>query len=207
MTAQRGPQLEEYRRRRDFGHTSEPKGGRRPRTGARPAFVVQKHDASRLHYDLRLEVDGVLASWAVPRGPSTDPRDKRLAMRTEDHPLEYRDFEGVIPEGEYGAGSVVVWDEGTYRNLTERDGHEVPPGEGLAAGHLSIWIEGRKLSGGYALTRLRRPGREAWLLVKRADEAADPARDPVAEQPESVLTGRTVEEVAAGRRSRRSRAR
>lgn len=160
-----------------------------------PIFVVHKHDASRLHYDLRLEVGGVLVSWSVPKGPSTDPRVKRLAIRTPDHPLEYADFEGVIPEGEYGAGAVIIWDRGTYRNLTRRDAREVPVPQALAEGHVSVWLEGHKLVGGYALTRIDRGGREMWLVVKMADEAADPARDPVVTRPDSVVSGRTVEEV------------
>jgi DNA ligase D-like protein (predicted 3'-phosphoesterase) len=191
--------LKEYRRRRNFKRTIEPRGGG-GRTDERPIFVVQKHDASRLHYDLRLEVDGMLVSWSVPKGPSTDPRVKRLAVRTEDHPLEYADFEGVIPEGEYGAGTVIIWDRGTYRNLTRRDGREVPVSQGLADGHIAVWLEGRKLSGGYALTRIDRNRREMWLLVKMADETADPARDPVVTRPDSVVSGRTVEEVATAAR-------
>jgi DNA ligase D-like protein (predicted 3'-phosphoesterase) len=182
--------LADYRRRRDFRRSPEPKGGKRARPRG-PRFVVQKHAASSLHYDFRLEADGVLKSWAVPKGPSTDPRDKRLAMAVEDHPLEYVDFEGVIPEGEYGAGSVIVWDAGTYRNLREE-----PIAEALKAGHASVWLEGEKLRGGYALTRFGRSGeRERWLLVKIDDEGADRRRNPVSTQPESVLSGKKVEEL------------
>ncbi|MGH7563623.1 MAG: DNA polymerase ligase N-terminal domain-containing protein, partial [Gemmatimonadota bacterium] len=143
--------LDEYRRKRDFRKAKEPRGGKKGKAGRR--FVIQKHAASSLHYDFRLEADGVLKSWAVPKGPSTDPRDKRLAMPTEDHPLDYHDFEGVIPEGEYGAGAVIVWDRGTYRNLTD-DGDEVPVARAIDDGHLKIWLDGEKLRGGYALTRI-----------------------------------------------------
>ena len=157
--------------------------------------MIQKHDATTLHYDFRLEAKGVLKSWAVPKGPSTNPRDKRLAMRTEDHPLEYADFEGTIPEGEYGAGPVIVWDTGTYRNLTQRDGVEVPVETAVEAGHVAVWLEGHKLRGGYALTRIGKGKRERWLLVKMDDETADVRRNPVKTEPRSVLTGRTIDEV------------
>jgi DNA ligase D-like protein (predicted 3'-phosphoesterase) len=157
-----------------------------------------------MHYDFRLEAGGVLKSWAVPKGPSTNPKDKRLAMRTEDHPIGYAKFEGVIPEGEYGAGPVIVWDTGTYRNLTENDGKEVPVEQAVEEGHVSFWLEGKKLVGGYALTRTGGGEREKWILVKKADEAADARRNPVKTEPKSVLSGRTVEEMKAkGRASRR----
>jgi DNA ligase D-like protein (predicted 3'-phosphoesterase) len=160
-------------------------------------FVIQKHAARTLHYDFRLEVAGVLRSWAVPKGPSTDPRDKRLAMAVEDHPLDYGDFEGVIPEGQYGAGAVIVWDTGSYRNLTKRDGREVPIEDALRSGHAVVELEGKKVRGGYAMTRTGGNGdRQRWLLVKTRDDAADARRNPVSTQPESVLSGRTVEQVA-----------
>jgi DNA ligase D-like protein (predicted 3'-phosphoesterase) len=137
-----------------------------------------------------------LKSWAVPKGPSTDPRDKRLAMAVEDHPLDYADFEGVIPEGNYGAGQVIVWDTGTYRNITEREGEELPIADALADGHVVVWLEGRKLRGGYILQRVGKDGeRERWLLIKQTDEGADARRNPVKTQPESVLSGRTIEEL------------
>ena len=162
-----------------------------------PLFVIQKHAASSLHYDFRLEVDGVLKSWAVPKGPSTDPREKRLAMAVEDHSLGYADFEGVIEEGEYGAGSVIVWDTGPYRNLTERGGEAVPMGDALERGHAVVELEGKKLRGAYALNRFGRdPHERRWLLVKVRDSAADARRNPVSTEPESVLSGRTVEQVA-----------
>ncbi len=187
--------LETYRKKRDFRKTREPSGKGRRKAGRR--FVIQMHAARSLHYDFRLEADGVLKSWAVPKGPSIDPRDKRLAMPTEDHPLDYRDFEGVIPEGEYGAGAVIVWDRGTYRNLTEDDdGDEVPVSEALAGGHLKVWLEGEKLRGGYALTRIGKGKDLRWLLVKMDDVEADARRNPVGAEPRSVLSGRTIEEVA-----------
>ena len=189
--------LERYREKRDFRRTPEPTGRRR-RPGKRPPrFVVQKHDASTLHYDFRLQVGGVLKSWAVPKGPSVNPADKRLALPTEDHPLSYAEFEGMIPEGQYGAGAVLVWDAGTYRNATERDGHPVSMEDAVEQGHVSVWLDGEKLRGGFTLTRIRRGKNEAWLLVKRRDEGADRRRKPVRSQPASVRSGRTIEEIAA----------
>lgn len=180
--------LSEYRRRRDLRKSPEPSAGKGRKTGG-PIFVIQKHDASNLHYDFRIEVDGVLKSWAVPKGPSTDPRQKRLAEPTEDHPLDYADFEGVIPEGQYGAGSVIVWDRGIYENLGDE-----PVAEGLEEGHVKIRLDGEKLRGGYALTTFRG---DSWLLVKTDDEEVDARRNPVSTEPTSVLSGLTVEEVLA----------
>lgn len=162
-----------------------------------PIFVIQEHDARSRHWDFRIEVEGVLESWAVPKGPSTDPRQKRLAVATEEHPLEYADFEGVIPEGEYGAGAVIVWDAGPYCNMTTGDdGEEVPMREALSRGHATIWLEGKKLRGGYDLVHARTGGEARnWLLVKRKDEGADARRKPTRSEPHSVLSGRTVEEV------------
>jgi len=158
--------LKTYREKRDFSLTPEPAGGG-TRSG-KGIFVVQKHLSRRLHYDLRLEVDGVLKSWAVPKGPSADPRDKRLAVQTEDHPLEYAGFSGSIPQGQYGAGTVEIWDAGTYRNMTQKDGQEVSMADALEKGHASFWLEGRRLQGGYALTRTQR----GWILVKMRDGMA-----------------------------------
>jgi DNA ligase D-like protein (predicted 3'-phosphoesterase) len=183
-----------YRGKRDLAASGEPAGGRR-RNRRRPRFVVQEHGASSLHYDFRLEDDGVLKSWAIPKGPAADPAQKRLAMPTEDHPLEYEDFEGVIPEGEYGAGEVIVWDTGTYDNRSrDRNGHEISVGEAIGRGHLSFDLHGEKLRGGYSLTRMRRGHKPAWLLVKRSDEFA--GGDPVKTRPESVKSGKTVGELA-----------
>ena len=188
--------LKDYQEKRDFQRTPEPPGGMGPASGA-PIFVVQKHAARHLHYDFRLEVEGVLKSWAIPKGPSTNPQDKRLAVPTEDHPRSYAGFEGVIPEGEYGGGTVLVWDTGIYRNLTEKKGEAIPMGQALAHGHVKVWLEGSKLRGGYALTRFKTGKDESWLLVKANDDAADPRRNPVADEPQSVLTGRIIEEISS----------
>jgi DNA ligase D-like protein (predicted 3'-phosphoesterase) len=156
--------------------------------------VIQKHDASTLHYDFRLEVDGTLRSWAVPKGPSTDPREKRLAVEVEDHPLDYAEFEGVIGEGSYGAGAVIVWDAGTYRNLDD----DRSMAAALDDGHAKVWLEGEKLRGGWTLQRTHAGSKPKWLLIKRRDEGADARRNPQSTEPESVKSGRTVEQVAAG---------
>ncbi|MDT8451081.1 MAG: DNA polymerase ligase N-terminal domain-containing protein [Wenzhouxiangellaceae bacterium] len=186
--------IRSYRSRRDFDRTGEPRGGRR-RSGGEPMFVIQKHAASTLHYDLRLEVDGVLKSWAVPKGPSTDPRVKRLAIPTEDHPLEYADFEGTIPEGEYGAGTVLVWDRGPYRNVTEIGGKSRSMKRALKAGHVVVELAGEKLAGAYALHRTDRGPKARWLLIKVDDDHADARRNPVSTQPKSVISGRTISQV------------
>lgn len=154
--------LESYKNKRDFTQTNEPLSGKQ-QPGGQPRFVVQKHNASHLHYDFRLEVDGVLASWAVPKGPSTDPSEKRLAVRTEDHPLDYAAFEGTIPEGQYGAGEVEIWDKGTYQNLKD-----IPISEALEKGHITFHLQGDKLKGGYALTRTGQG--KNWLMVKMREK-------------------------------------
>lgn len=195
--------LEEYRRKRQFTETPEPPGRVR-RAGRSRIFVVQKHDATRLHYDFRLEIGGVLVSWAVPKGPSMNPAEKRLAVRTEDHPVEYADFEGLIPEGQYGAGTVMIWDKGTYE---PEDG--IPPGEQLARGKIDVVLHGKKLRGGFTLVQTGKPSavpneRKRWLLIKQRDEYVDTSWD--IESPEfnrSVLTGRTMKEIAGGRPGRK----
>lgn len=191
--------LKDYASKRAFKRTPEPSGkdARKGKAHRQPRFVIQKHAARSMHYDFRLEVDGVLVSWAVPKGPSLDPRDKRLAVRTEDHPLAYADFEGNIPEGEYGAGAVIVWDAGPYHNLMEDKDEPLSMREAVDKGHVEVWLEGRKLKGGYALVRMQRPRakKDNWLLVKIDDETADKRRKPTRTKPESVLSGRTVEEV------------
>ena len=188
--------LDRYHAKRDFSRTGEPAGG----TNARhrrddPHFVIQHHLATADHYDVRLEIDGVLVSWAVPKGPSTDPRERRLAKRTEDHPLDYEDFEGVIGRGQYGGGTVQVWDNGTYRNLTERDGDPVAAGDALTDGHLTVELAGHKLTGAWTFLRTRDD--RTWLMIKKRDDQADARRRPTSTQPESVLTGRTMEQIAA----------
>ena len=184
--------LDVYRKKRKFGVTPEPRG----RTGKRggDTFVIQKHAARRLHYDLRLELDGVMKSWAVTRGPSLVPGEKRLAVQVEDHPIEYNTFEGTIPHGQYGGGTVLIWDQGRWQP-------EYDPHKGLAKGHLEFALDGKKLHGRWHLVRMhRRSGekRDNWLLIKADDEAARGPRDPdiLEEKPKSVVSGRTIEKIA-----------
>jgi bifunctional non-homologous end joining protein LigD len=191
--------LERYRAKRDFRRTPEPRGGSRVARSAGRSFVVQKHAARNLHYDFRLEHDGVLWSWAIPKGPSLDPADKRLAIHVEDHPLEYGGFEGVIPEGEYGGGTVIVWDRGTWTP-------EGDPAEGYARGRLVFTLDGEKLKGGFALIRTRggrargKSGKEAWLLVKERDAFARRGDGQLVDDaPDSVLSGRTIDEIGRAR--------
>lgn len=209
--------LAEYRRRRDFTLTSEPAGGAAPAASGRPVFVIQKHDASRLHYDFRLEMGGVLKSWAVPKGPSLDPADKRLAVMTEDHPLEYAAFEGTIPQGEYGGGTVMLWDFGWWepdldwiregkgtarKTLPAGDpseaGPTVDPEAALEAGELKIILHGHKLTGSWALVQMKGRGAKNWLLLKHRDKEARSGHSVVDTLPDSVLTGRSLDEIAGG---------
>ena len=195
--------LDEYNAKRKFKNTPEPSGvtSDTPKRGKKGIlrFVIQKHDASRLHYDFRLETtDGVLLSWAVPKGPSLDPRQKRLAVETEDHPLDYIDFEGVIPEGNYGAGTVIVWDTGTY--TTKRDIREQ-----FRDGKISFIVNGIKIKGSFALIRIRQRHKQ-WLLIKSDDDgggrdysSATSKPDLTVTSPESVLTGRTNDELTKNR--------
>ncbi|MBD5634568.1 MAG: hypothetical protein IAI49_08835, partial [Candidatus Eremiobacteraeota bacterium] len=181
--------LATYAKKRDFTKTPEPSGAAAGRPKKPPAgsarFVVQMHRASRLHYDFRLEADGVLKSWAVPKGPSFDTREKRLAMAVEDHPLDYRDFEGTIPDGNYGAGEVIVWDRGSYRLL---EGTSLS--EQIAKGSVKFEMSGEKLRGAFALVHIKGRGGEenAWLLIKERDEAVDPAWK-IEDHAESVKSG------------------
>ena len=190
--------LAAYRSKRVFTETPEPVGQVR-RSGGRRGFVVQKHNATRLHYDFRLALNGVLASWAVPKGPSMNPADKRLAVRTEDHPLEYARFEGVIPPGQYGAGTVMVWDLGKY------EPSENPPEEQLALGKIQIVLQGEKLRGGFTLVKIENRSmnssrRDYWLLIKSRDEYADPSWNIESPRLEySALTGRSLKEIKDGK--------
>jgi bifunctional non-homologous end joining protein LigD len=190
--------LAEYNAKRDFTRTAEP-AGRIPKSrGKALHFVIQKHAASHLHYDFRLELDGVMKSWAVPKGPSLDPTVRRLAMEVEDHPISYNSFEGTIPKGEYGGGTVMLWDRGTY--AAEDGGGAESLRRGYEKGELRFQMHGKRLLGGFVLARLRRPGRPQWLLIKRRDEHADPDRDITAEETTSIVSKRTMEQIGAGRR-------
>ena len=193
--------LKTYREKRKFNVTSEPRG--RVRRGGGQQYVIQKHDATRLHYDLRLELDGVMKSWAVTRGPSLDPDDKRLAVHVEDHPIEYNSFEGTIPEGEYGGGTVMIWDRGTW--APEGDPHK-----GYAKGHLEFTLKGKKLRGRWHLVRMkprdrRDQGHDNWLLIKAKDEEAKKGRnaDILKTEPSSATTGRSMDEIAGGKGGKR----
>jgi bifunctional non-homologous end joining protein LigD len=188
--------LAKYQAKRDFKTTPEPRGSfgnaARKKGGAELSFVVQKHQASHLHYDFRLEWNGVLVSWAVPKGPSLDPSVKRLAMAVEDHPLEYGGFEGIIPEGQYGGGTVMVWDRGTWE--PEPESGDV--GAALRAGELKFVLRGSKLKGTWVLVRTKGPGaREQWLLIKHKDQFASTA-DIVAEKPKSVISKKLMAQIA-----------
>jgi len=187
--------LVKYVKKRDFTKTAEPKAGKSDDKG-HLRFVIQKHDASHLHYDFRLEMDGVLKSWAVPKGPSTDPKTKRLAMMVEDHPFDYRNFEGIIPQGQYGGGTVIVWDEGAYEPIEKVEGKKAQEKEllkELDSGSLKIILHGKKLQGEFALVKTHGMGENAWLLIKHNDKFAKP--DDITEEDESVKTGRTIAQV------------
>jgi len=184
--------LKKYRSMRDFGTTPEPAGGK-PKKTRLPIFVIQKHAATRLHYDFRLEMEGVLKSWAIPKGPSYDPSVKRLAMMTEDHPYDYAAFEGVIPAGQYGGGNVIIWDIGTWE-LTEPE----DPVKGVKSGKLAFRMYGKKMFGEWALVKIKgRPGSKGneWLLLKHRDEFASEEVDVTELAPRSIVSELTVEEI------------
>jgi DNA ligase D-like protein (predicted 3'-phosphoesterase) len=187
--------LEEYNKKRDFTVTGEPEGTVGT-SNEKPIFVIQKHAARRLHYDFRIEHNGVLLSWSVPKGPSMDPSVKRLAVQTEDHPMDYADFEGVIPEGEYGAGKVIVWDKGIFQNISVKNGQFIDLDAALEKGHLSIVVAGEKLKGGFTLVRTGKDQTQ-WLLIKMKDDYAIPERDVIITEnrPESVVSGKRITEL------------
>ena len=189
--------LATYNRKRDFAKTAEPAG--KVAKGDRHRFIVQKHDATRLHYDFRLELDGVLKSWAVTRGPSLDPADKRLAVRTEDHPLSYAGFEGTIPKGEYGGGTVMLWDRGTWTPEPGKD-----PARTLKEGHLHFTLDGERMKGEWVMFRLKpQPGErgENWILKKVDDDFAGSSTGLTDVHLTSVETGRTLKEIEAGKKA------
>lgn len=188
--------LVEYKKKRSFAKTPEPTGGKGTKTKLH--FVIQKHAASRLHYDFRLEMEGVLKSWAVPKGPSLNPADKRLAMLVEDHPYDYRDFEGIIPEGNYGAGTVIIWDQGTYEPVEGARGKAAQEKillKGYKAGQLKVRLHGEKLKGEFVLVKTPRRADNAWLLIKHRDDFA--SQEDVTHLDQSVVSGLTLEEVAS----------
>lgn len=188
-----------YTEKRDFTKTSEPRETKEKRhKNGDPIFVIQKHDATNLHYDFRLEIDGTLKSWSVPKGPSTNPAIKRMAIPTEDHPMEYANFEGTIPKGQYGGGTVMVWDTGTFINLKKNEeGEPISLSESYKMGSLEFSLKGKKLQGGYALVEMKGGKMKGnWLLMKLNDDFADARRNPVNTQKESVLTGRNLKEIA-----------
>jgi bifunctional non-homologous end joining protein LigD len=187
--------LAEYNRKRDFARTGEPKGARK-KSGKRLSYLIQKHAARRLHYDFRLEWNGALLSWAVPKGPSENPEDKRLAVHVEDHPVEYGKFEGSIPEGEYGGGTVMLWDRGSWEPHGDVD-------EAMRKGKLAFDLHGERLQGQWALIRLRgrnRNDKDNWLLIKERDELARRDVGAVEKEDTSVASVRSMEEIAAGRK-------
>lgn len=183
--------LSEYSSKRNFDETKEPKGGPVTKRSKHPIFVIQKHDARSLHYDLRLEEGGVLKSWAIPKGPSTDPSVKHLAVQTEDHPFEYKDFEGVIEPGNYGAGGVIIWDSGTYKNLKA----PLTLSQCIEKGTVAVWLEGKKLHGGYALIKTHLRGKDSWFFFKMKDDKVDTHHSITEEKPLSVISGKSVEEI------------
>ncbi|PYQ30822.1 MAG: DNA ligase [Acidobacteria bacterium] len=186
--------LKKYKQMRDFGDTPEPSGAKTKKKTKLPLFVIQKHDATRLHYDFRLEMEGVLKSWAVPKGPSYDPSIKRLAMMTEDHPYDYASFEGVIPADNYGAGNVIIWDQGTWELIEPGD----DPVKALAGGKLTFRLYGKKMFGEWALVKIkgRSTGKDnEWLLLKHRDAYANDKVDVTEVAPRSVVSNLLVEEV------------
>jgi DNA ligase D-like protein (predicted 3'-phosphoesterase) len=186
--------LDKYKEKRDFQKTSEPKAFIPEKKNKEPIFVVQKHDASRLHYDFRLEIDGVLKSWAVPKGPSLNPANRRLAIETEDHPLDYANFEGIIPKNQYGGGVVMVWDKGTYRNIKkDKDGKEIKISDAYKKGQIEVQLHGKKLEGKFALIKTK--SKKQWLLIKMKDEFGSKGEEITKLKPNSSCSGKSLEDI------------
>ena len=189
--------MKSYNEKRDFSKTREPKDTPSKKRNKKPIFVIQKHDATNLHYDFRLEIEGTLKSWSVPKGPSTNPSVKRMAIPTEDHPIAYADFEGVIPQGEYGGGTVMIWDKGTIEsNKKDEDGNLISLEESFKNGSIEVILHGKKLKGGYNLVEMKGGKMKGnWLLMKQDDPEADARRNPVSTQVKSVVSGRTLKQI------------
>jgi DNA ligase D-like protein (predicted 3'-phosphoesterase) len=182
--------LKDYKKKRDFSKTKEPEA--RKNSTKKNIFVVQKHDASNLHYDFRLEIDNVLKSWAIPKGPSLNPKDKRLAIETEDHPIDYAGFEGRIPEGQYGAGTVMVWDKGSFENSSKKDDKEISLKDAYKKGHITFILKGKKLKGEFSLIKTKRNNQ--WLLIKKNDKEAD-KRKNILNEDKSAKSGKTLKQI------------
>lgn len=189
--------MKNYNEKRDFSKTKEPREEPSKKKNEKPVFVIQKHDATNLHYDFRLEIDNTLKSWSVPKGPSTDPSVKRMAIPTEDHPLAYADFEGTIPKGEYGGGTVMIWDKGTIESNKHDDkGNLISLEESFNSGSIEVILHGKKLKGGYNLVEMKGGKMKGnWLLMKQDDKEADARRNPVSTQNKSVVSGRSMKEI------------
>lgn len=188
----------DYTKKRDFTKTKEPKEMAKHVKSKDPIFVIQKHDATNLHYDFRLEIDNTLKSWAVPKGPSTDPKVKRMAIPTEDHPIPYADFEGTIPKSEYGGGTVMIWDKGTIENIKkDKKGNLIDLKKSYDMGTIEVNLNGKKLQGGYAMVKMKSGNMKGnWLLVKIDDKMADARRNPVNTENDSAISNRSMKEIA-----------
>lgn len=185
--------LSDYNKKRDFSKTPEPAGNDKLEI-KQAIFVIQEHHASRLHYDFRLKIGSTLKSWAIPKGPSINPKDKRLAVETEDHPLAYADFEGIIPKGQYGGGVVLIWDKGTFENMTEKKSKPVGLEQAYTDGHIFFELYGTKLKGKFILQKLKSAEKPAWLLIKVDDEYASDTIDIIHEKPKSIISGLSFKE-------------
>ncbi|MCF7916735.1 MAG: DNA ligase [Candidatus Omnitrophica bacterium] len=186
--------LDKYKSKRDFKKSPEPAAKKGQKENKQPLFVVQKHAASRLHYDFRLEIKGVLKSWAVPKGPSLNPANRRLAIETEDHPLDYANFEGVIPENQYGGGIVMVWDKGTYKNIKEdKSGEKIKVEQSYEKGQIEVELAGKKLKGKFALVRMKQ--KDQWLLIKIKDEYASLGKEIIESKPNSFYSGKSIQAI------------